>query len=128
MRFLIFILFEEGRNFLYRAFCSGGINKQDPLNPIDNRDNGLMVFFRDRVAGAINTKWVKVLILLTFCVYISTAIWGMSQLKEGLERRRLARFDSYSVDYYNLEDGFFREYPYRINVSSTKKRKKGREF
>ena len=38
-------------------------------------------------------------------------------VKEGLERKNLARFDSYSVQFYEIEDGFFREYPYRVNVS-----------
>ena len=118
----------EGRNFFYRAFCSGGINKEDPLNPLDNKENGLMVFFRDHVAAALNTKWVKVLIMAVFCVYICTAFWGMSQLREGLERRRLAKFDSYSIDFYNLEDGFFREYPYRINVRDLKGIRKERSF
>ncbi len=29
----------------------------------------------------------------------------------------LVRFDSYSVDYYEVEDKYFKEYPFRINVS-----------
>jgi hypothetical protein len=43
--------------------------------------------------------------------------WGVSLVREGLERKNLARFDSYSVQFYEIEDGFFREYPYRVNVS-----------
>jgi hypothetical protein len=30
----------------------------------------------------------------------------------------LVRFDSYSVDYYEVEDKYFKEYPFRINVST----------
>jgi hypothetical protein len=30
----------------------------------------------------------------------------------------LIRFDSYSVDYYEVEDKYFKEYPFRINVST----------
>jgi hypothetical protein len=34
---------------LYRLFCTGGINPSDPWNPLDNRDNGAMVFCRDKI-------------------------------------------------------------------------------
>lgn len=37
-------------------------------------------------------------------------------VKEGLDRRKLSRDDSYSVKFYDFEDRFFREYPYRIQV------------
>ena len=42
---------------------------------------------------------------------------GKSLRREGLERKRLSRYDSYSVEFYNMEDLYFREYPYRVNVS-----------
>ena len=102
--------------FLYQLFCSGGINPKDPDNPVDNRENGFMAFFRDYVAVALNKKSVKALVLLVFTAYLSVALWGVSMMEEGLERRKLARFDSYSVDFYDLEDTYFRDYPYRINV------------
>ena len=106
----------ESRGFLYNIFCSGGINKKDPLNAKDNRDNAVMAFFRDYVAFALNKASVKAGVLVVFIGYLAVSGWAVSHLEEGLERRKLARFDSYSVDFYNIEDGFFREYPYRINV------------
>jgi hypothetical protein len=36
----------------------------------------------------------------------------------------LVRFDSYSVDYYEVEDKYFKEYPFRINVSREESRLK----
>ena len=43
---LLFYLFTESRGFLYNVFCAGGVDKENPLNPKDNRENGVMVFFR----------------------------------------------------------------------------------
>ena len=105
------------RNWLYRVFCSGGINSEDPWNPRDNKENGMMAFFRDRVGTWLNKSTSKALVLMVFLVYLGFASWGVTNLKEGLQKRRLSRFDSYSVDYYDAEDKYFREYPFRINVS-----------
>ena len=44
----------ESRGFLYNVFCAGGIDKENPLNPKDNRENDVMVFFRDRIGPVLN--------------------------------------------------------------------------
>ena len=49
--------------------------------------------------------------------FLGVSAWGVTQLREGLERRKLSRYDSYSVTYYDTDDKYFREYPYRVNVS-----------
>lgn len=38
------------------------------------------------------------------------------QVREGLERHKLSRSDSYSVTFYEREDAYFRKYAYRIQV------------
>ena len=76
-----------------------------------------MVFFRDTIGNWLNKPYAKALVLTIFVIYLGFASWGVTNLQEGLEKKRLSRFDSYSVDYYNVEDEFFREYPFRINVS-----------
>lgn len=105
------------RGFLYNIFCSGGINKDDPFNPKDNKENGMMAFFRDVIGNWLCKPYAKAIVLICFLGYLSVAAWGVTQLKEGLEKKRLSRFDSYSVDFYDVEDKYFREYPFRINVS-----------
>nr|CAD7574401.1 unnamed protein product [Timema californicum] len=101
---------------MYRIFCSGGVDPDDPNNPLDNPEHGLMAFFRDSVADVIN-KWpVKVLVIAVFAVYLAGAGYGVTKMKEGLERRKLSRADSYSVEFYDREDFYFREFPYRIQV------------
>ena len=111
--------FSGSRGFLYSLFCSGGINHDDPWNPKDNKENGMMKFFRDTIGEWLCKPWAKALVLTVFVTYIGFACWGVMGLEEGLEKKRLSRFDSYSVEYYNTEEKYFMEYPFRINVSST---------
>ena len=125
MEFIILLLLSKqsflagSRGFLYSLFCSGGINHDDPWNPKDNKENGMMKFFRDTIGEWLTKPWAKALVLTVFVTYIGFACWGVMGLKEGLEKKRLSRFDSYSVEYYNTEEKYFMEYPFRINVSST---------
>ncbi|XP_069953395.1 patched domain-containing protein 3-like isoform X2 [Cherax quadricarinatus] len=103
----------------YRTFCTGGISEADPWNPIDNKPHAFMVFFRDYVARFLNIPAIKALVIMVFLMYLMVACWGCTMVKEGLERRRLSRDDSYSVHFYDSEDKYFREYPYRIQVAIT---------
>lgn len=59
---------------------------------------------------------MKVLIILIFGAYLMGAGYGLTQIKEGLERRKLAKNDSYSVKFFDLEDDYYREFPYRMQV------------
>lgn len=115
----MFFIFTEKRNFLYKAIMAGGINRDDPENPIDNKDHMFMAFFKDHLAAVINNKWCKVLIILTFATYLAGACYGVTQIKEGLERRKLSKADSYSVEFFDREDEYYREFPYRMQVCST---------
>nr|XP_045594269.1 patched domain-containing protein 3-like [Procambarus clarkii] len=103
----------------YRFLCTGGISEADPWNEKDNKEHIIMVFFRDQVAGFLNIPAVKTLVIIAFVLYLAVAFWGCTRLQEGLERSRLSLDNSYSVDFYNLESKYFREYPYRIQVSIT---------
>jgi len=49
-------------------------------------------------------------------VYIAFAGWGVTQIREGLEKRNTANYDSYSVTYYDMEDKYFKEYAFTISV------------
>lgn len=76
----------------------------------------MMLFFRDHLAVSLNRPLVKLLVLTVFLVYLMVGIYGCSVIKEGLDRRKLSRDDSYSVQFYDFEDKYFRQYPYRIQV------------
>eukprot|EP00095_Tigriopus_kingsejongensis_P005739 maker-scaffold28_size608977-snap-gene-1.19 protein:Tk05739 transcript:maker-scaffold28_size608977-snap-gene-1.19-mRNA-1 annotation:"AGAP010394-PA" len=107
------------RNFLFRWFMTGGINPDDPHNPRDNRDHAGMVFFRDVFGKFLTKTWVKSLVLCLFGVYIVIACWGVTNLKEGLEKRNTANYDSYSVSYYDMEDLYFKKYAFTISLMFT---------
>ncbi|XP_044014155.1 patched domain-containing protein 3-like [Aphidius gifuensis] len=104
------------RSFFYRWFCAGGTDRENPENPIDNPDNTCMSWFRDTLGDCLNKPLVKTLVLVIFSLYLSGAIYGFGQLKEGLDRRKLSKADSYTIEFYDREDKYFHEYPYRIQV------------
>ncbi|XP_066586753.1 patched domain-containing protein 3 [Prorops nasuta] len=104
------------RSWLYRMLCTGGVDPEHPDNPIDNPEHGCMTWFRDYLAAALNCKPIKVLIILIFTVYLMGALYGLTTLQEGLDRRKLSKEDSYSIAFYDREDFYFREFPYRIQV------------
>lgn len=104
---------------MYRKLNTGGINRDDPDNPVDNKEHLLMKFFRDTVASILNKGWVKAFIIVIFAAYLGGACFGLTKIKEGLERRKLSKADSYSVKFFDLEDDYYREFPYRIQVIIT---------
>lgn len=99
-------------------FCSGGVNPKDPDNPRDNPDNAIMVWCRDSLGWALNQWYVKILVLLAFAGYLAGAMYGTTTIQEGLQRRKLSRPDSYSIEFYDRDDFYFREFPYRIQVKN----------
>lgn len=104
------------KSWFYRNFMSGGINPSDPTNPKDNAEHAGMAFFRDKVAYILNQNIFKCFILFCYIFYIVGAVWGCFAIQEGLDKRNTANRDSYSVQYYNMDDEYFKEYAYTINV------------
>lgn len=82
-------------------------------NPLDNSEHGFMVFFRDRFAPMLNNNFVKLCVLLVFGLYLVGAGYGVTKIEEGLERRKVAKRDSYAIEFFDREDDYFREFPYR---------------
>lgn len=80
---------------------------------MDNTEHGLMVFFRDYFATVLNNGCVKVLVILIFGIYLLGAGYGITQIEEGLERRKVAKNDSYAIEFFDREDDYYREFPYR---------------
>jgi hypothetical protein len=64
----------------------------------------------------LNKPWVKCIVLIVFAAYLIVASWGITNIKEGLEKRNTANYDSYSVKYYDMDDLYFKEYAYAISV------------
>lgn len=49
-------------------------------------------------------------------MYLLGAGYGVTQIEEGLERRKVAKKDSYAIEFFDREDDFFREFPYRYLI------------
>ena len=109
----------QNRSWLYRTLMTGGINPADPHNPIDNQEHVGMAFFRDKFGHMLNLGWVKACVLIFFTAYLIGGIWGVTQIKEGLEKRNTANHDSYSVQYYDMDDKYFKKHAFRISVVIT---------
>lgn len=112
-------IISENRSLLFRKLWTGGVNRSDIDNPIDNKEHLLMAFFKDYVAAFLNKGWAKMLVILTFGLYLAGALYGLTQIQEGLERRKLSKDGSYSITFFDLEDMFYREFPYRVQVVVT---------
>ncbi|RVE49013.1 hypothetical protein evm_006371 [Chilo suppressalis] len=110
---------KEKRSCMYRLFCTGGIDPADPDNPIDNREHCIMSFFKTTMADILNNGLVKTFVIIIFLAYLAGAGYGVTNLNEGLERRKLSKEDSYSVEFFDREDLYYREFPYRIQVVIT---------
>lgn len=110
------VFFSGYRSRFYRLFCAGGIDSDSPNNPVDNPDNSCMSWFRDSLGSALNRWWVKIIVLLIFLAYLAGAYYGLGRLEEGLDRRKLSKEDSYSIEFYDREDAYYHEFPYRIQV------------
>ncbi len=129
------VALKENRSWLYRTFMTGGVNPEDPGNPIDNKEHAGMAFFRDKLGEWLNLPLVKAVVLVVFAVYLAngkskqiihspglcvhfdiSGIWGVTEIREGLEKRNTANYDSYSVVYYDMDDAYFKEYAFTISV------------
>ncbi|CAG0923997.1 unnamed protein product, partial [Notodromas monacha] len=104
------------RSIVYRLFCAGGISRVDPKNKKDNADHCIMKFFGNQWSRLLNIPAIKVLVIMVFLAYLAMALFGLQKLQEGLERKRLSRDDSYSVQFYNMEEEYFRQFPYKVQV------------
>ena len=92
---------------------------------MDNKDHAGMVFLRsvflsfwchfitsssairDKLGYALSLKWVKSIVLMMFTAYLVVAIWGITSLKEGLEKRNTVNFDSYSIPFFDADDKYY---------------------
>ena len=75
-----------------------------------------MAFFRDVVGGWLTRGWAKAAVMTVYAVYLAFACWGVTDIREGLEKRNTANYDSYLVKYYDMEDAYFKKYAFTISV------------
>ena len=78
-----------------------------------------MIFFKDSVTPWLNYLPSKILIMVTFVLYLAASIVGILSMKEGLELQNLVMTKSSMVPHFNYLGSFFRDHPYRIQIAIT---------
>ena len=56
------------------------------------------------------------LVGVLFAGYLAGAVYGCLHVQEGLDKRRLARQDSYSHRFFEDQAKYFQDLPYRVQV------------
>ncbi|XP_070560683.1 patched domain-containing protein 3-like [Ptychodera flava] len=98
----------EAPSTRYKIFCAGGSSETTP--PREDSDHAMMKFFKNQYGPVLTSIPMKVITLVVFAAYLGVAIWGCTQLQEGIRRKNLANDDSYAVTFYNLDDKHFKVY------------------
>ncbi|XP_033120947.1 patched domain-containing protein 3-like isoform X2 [Anneissia japonica] len=111
---------KEAKSRLYKIFCAGGFTESDTISKNEN-EPWLMQFFKNYYGPFIMKPAVKILVLIAFAVYIGLAVWGCTQLREGLELKKLAADDSYAFEAFTLEDEHFNEFGPPVQIVFTNK-------
>ncbi|XP_070560774.1 patched domain-containing protein 3-like [Ptychodera flava] len=93
----------------YKIFCAGGSSEKTPPNDEDNEHFVTRILYKHYGPFIVKMP-VKILTVVTFFIYLGVAIWGCTQLQEGIRLKNLANDDSYAVTFYNLEDEYFKVY------------------
>ena len=113
---------EESTSKMYTIFCAGGSSQQPSgRNVGDTNDHALMLFFKNYYGPFITRWWMVVVIAMLYAGYLGTAIYGCTQVQEGLSIRNLARDNSYAANYLDDESAFFTKYGPQVALVFTER-------
>ncbi|XP_071791021.1 patched domain-containing protein 3-like [Asterias amurensis] len=112
---------EETESTAYKIFCAGG--SQPPADQDGEfNDHALMIFFK-KYYGPFTTRWwMTLLISVVYVGYLVAAIYGCTQVQEGLSLRNLARDNSYAADFLDMESAYFKQYGPQVALVFTERR------
>ena len=68
------------------------------------------------VVNIVHCTVVYIVHCTVFNIVQAVAVYGITQLTEGLERKKLVGDFSYALPFFQSEDDFFRDNPYRLQV------------
>lgn len=105
---------EEAPNKFYEIFCAGGMSMNTPKAiPLEHQ---ITKFFRLIYGPFIIKPAVKFIVIIGYLIYIGGAIYGCTQITEGLELKSVARDESPAWIYYSEEDQYFTEFGPSVSV------------
>ncbi|XP_071790217.1 patched domain-containing protein 3-like [Asterias amurensis] len=112
---------EETNSTAYKIFCAGG--SQPPADQGGElNDHALMIFFKKYYGPFITRWWMISLIIVSYLGYQGAAIYGCTQVQEGLNLRNLARDNSYSGNFLDMESVYFKTYGPQVALVFTERR------
>ncbi|XP_054847761.1 patched domain-containing protein 3-like [Eublepharis macularius] len=107
---------EESCGSSYNMCCVGG--SYNDLTGAEF-DHPMNEFFRNYFGPFLMHPWTKVSVVVLYLGYLSSSIYGCTQVKEGIDLRNLASDHSYVIQYYDWTDEYFKEYGPRVMVVVT---------
>ncbi|KAI3418365.1 hypothetical protein GPALN_009686 [Globodera pallida] len=100
-----------------RLFMLGSRAHPDPTKlEINLRDSQAAKFFQNWFAPILMQPIIRALALLWFVVYVVFAVYGCSQLREGLEPVNLLVKDSYAIPHYRALENYFWHYGATVQI------------
>ncbi|XP_022093260.1 patched domain-containing protein 3-like [Acanthaster planci] len=113
----------ESSSTAYTIFCAGGSSQQaSDRDEGDTNDHALMLFFKNYYGPFITRWWMVTLTIVLFLAYLGTAIYGCTQVREGLALRNLARDNSYAAEFLDDEGQHFTTYGPQVSLMLTEPR------
>jgi hypothetical protein len=107
----------ESVGLFKRLFWLGSKPDPDPNNKLLNlRDSYAAKFFQDWYGPVLMEPLVRTLAIVWFAIYMFFAIYGCTQLREGLEPVNLLVQDSYAIPHYRALEKYFWHYGATVQV------------
>uniref|UniRef100_A0A5S6PZT5 SSD domain-containing protein n=1 Tax=Trichuris muris TaxID=70415 RepID=A0A5S6PZT5_TRIMR len=120
----------KNATYLQRIFCIGstnaeqracqpkGVSQGETANKCVDVTSGIVSkWFMDSFAPFLTTTVGKVIVVLLYLAYLAAAIYGCTQIKEGLEPVNLLVEDSYAAKFYAKLQSNFWSYGMPIQVA-----------
>ncbi|KAL3079182.1 hypothetical protein niasHT_036235 [Heterodera trifolii] len=100
-----------------RLFMLGSRAHPDPkMLEANLRDAQAAQYFQNWYGPILMQPWVRALALLWYGVYVVFAVYGCSQLREGLEPVNLLVKDSYAIPHYRALENYFWHYGATVQI------------
>lgn len=100
-----------------KLFCLGSSPHPDPKKFEHNlRDSKPARFFQNWFAPILMQPLIRGLVIVWFGVYMVFAVYGCTQLREGLEPINLLVEDSYAIPHYHALEKYFWKYGSTVQV------------
>jgi len=109
-------MLSDGKSKMYKLFMTGGIDKSDPTNSKNLSENGTMVWFQTTFSNYLLKPLVQVFVIAVFLGYIAVSIYGVTTLEKGLHMKYLYPPDTPMYIFFDKEEAYFQNYPYRVQV------------